>query len=163
MTVSNTTNKNLLLVAMAITMALVVAGIAATDASAHDRKGGRGAGTEMRFENLDADKNGQVTFAEFQARMLERFAAADADNDNLVTVAEAEEAIGNRGRGRGGRAAEMIIRVFDIDGDDAVSLEELNNRQAKMFSLADRDDSGFVTEDELPNRRFAAMRRGGNL
>jgi Ca2+-binding EF-hand superfamily protein len=38
----------------------------------------------------DADKDGVVTKAEFQARALKMFAKADADNDGTVTKAERE-------------------------------------------------------------------------
>jgi len=117
-----------------------------------DERGPRGA---ERFERLDADSSGSVTFAEFSAPMLERFNEADADDNGVVTAEEIAAALEGR---RAERMAERMIERFDIDGDEQVSADELVNRQEKMFALMDRDDSGAVTEDELP-RRFA--RHGG--
>ncbi|MEL6921723.1 MAG: acid-shock protein [Pseudomonadota bacterium] len=142
--------KNRFALAALATIMLATGGIASADAK--DR--GRGDG-QARFERMDADSNGQVTLAEFQSRMLERFADADADGDNIVTRAELEDVISGR---RGERMVRGLMGMFDIDRDDQVTLEELGNRQEKLFALADFDDSGFITEEELPMQRFAGGR-----
>ena len=54
------------------------------------RHGGFGHG----MARADADNDGVVTKAEFQARALERFAKADANNDGTVTQAAREAARG---------------------------------------------------------------------
>jgi Ca2+-binding EF-hand superfamily protein len=54
------------------------------------RHGGFGHG----MARADANNDGVVTKAEFQARALERFAKADANNDGTVTKAEREAARG---------------------------------------------------------------------
>jgi len=141
---------NIALLATAVTIA--GAGIALAD----DRGGQRG---EMRFERLDADSDGSVTFAEFSRPMMERFNEADADGDGAVDVTELEEALEGR---RAERRAGRMIERFDIDGDERVSADEIVNRQEKMFALMDRDDSGAVTEDELPRRFAGGKRRGDN-
>ena len=142
-----TTFRKTTIALMAVAVTLTGAGYALAD-----ERGPRGA---ERFERLDADSSGSVTFAEFSAPMMERFNRADADDDGVVSAEEIAAAIEGR---RAERMAERLIERFDIDGDDQVSADELVNRQEKMFALMDRDDSGAVTEDELP-RRFA--RHGG--
>ncbi|MEM9999581.1 MAG: calcium-binding protein, partial [Pseudomonadota bacterium] len=72
----NTLKKNRFALAALATILVATTGIASADARDRDRMGG-----QERFETMDADGNGQVTFAEFQARMLERFTEIDADND----------------------------------------------------------------------------------
>ncbi|MEO0544360.1 MAG: hypothetical protein AAFY99_11125 [Pseudomonadota bacterium] len=146
----NYLKKNRFALAALATIVLATTGIASAEAKNRDRDGGA-----ARFEQMDANNDGQVTFAEFQTLMLERFAEVDTDDDNLVTQAEIEEVADGR---RGGRMVRGLIAMFDINQDEQVSLEELNNRQQKLFALADFDDSGFITEDELPRERFAGMR-----
>lgn len=136
--------------AMFVLMASVVTITGVSFALADDR-GGRGERAEQRFERLDTDSSGGVTFIEFQAPMLERFNEADADDNGLISAEEITEALDSR---RAERAANRMIDRFDIDGDEQVSADELMRMQEKMFALADRDDSGEVTQDELP-RRFA--------
>jgi Ca2+-binding EF-hand superfamily protein len=141
-----------------INIALLAAVVTVTGAGialADDRGGKRG---EMRFERLDADSDGSVTFAEFSRPMMERFNEADADGDGTISAAELEEALESR---RAERRASHMIERFDIDGDERVSADEIVNRQEKMFALMDRDDSGVITEDELP-RRFAGGKRRGD-
>ncbi|MEM1375934.1 MAG: EF-hand domain-containing protein [Pseudomonadota bacterium] len=146
-----TLKKNRLAVAALATIVLATGGI--SSASARDRDNG-----QARFERIDVDGNGQVTLAEFQSRMLERFSEADANNDGLVTKAELEEVMDGR---RAERRIRGLLGMFDINRDEQVSLDELNNRQQKMFALADLDDSGFVTEEEMPMQRFAGGRGFG--
>ncbi|MEO1747745.1 MAG: hypothetical protein AAFR27_03845 [Pseudomonadota bacterium] len=145
----NVLKKNHLALAALATIVLATSGMASAEAKNRDRDGG------VRFEQMDADGDGQVTFAEFQTRMLERFSEVDSDDDNIVTQTEIEAVTDDR---RMRRMARGLIAMFDINQDEQVSLEELNNRQQKLFALADFDDSGSITEEELPRERFAGMR-----
>ncbi len=153
-----TTTKTAL-VAIAVTIG--AAGIATAYAADGKRAGGmRGDGprAEMRFERIDADGDGAVTFTEFFQPMAERFAEADADANGLVTFEEIVEAADNR---RAARMAGRMISRFDVNGDGQLAIDEIESRQQKQFALLDFDESGSVTEDELP-RRFAGGHRGGH-
>lgn len=137
-----------------VLLAGIVTATAATYAFADKRGGDRGDRAErmeQRFERLDTDSSGGVTFVEFSAPMLDRFNQADANDDGFVTAAEIEQALDGR---RAERMADRMVQRFDIDGDEQVSADELQRMQEKVFALADRDDSGEVTAEELP-RRFA--------
>jgi hypothetical protein len=60
------------------------------DGMGHMGHGGRGM---MMSKMADADKNGQVTAAEFTAAALTRFDQADANKDGTVTVEERKAAM----------------------------------------------------------------------
>ncbi|WP_306118110.1 MULTISPECIES: acid-shock protein [unclassified Roseitalea] len=147
-----------------VALALAVSAGATATAFADDRghgwgmRGGPGERGQMRFERIDADRDGAVTFDEFSRPMLERFEDADLNADGFVTAEEIVEAMDRR---RAERFADRMVWRFDIDGDDKVAVDELQNRQQKMFALMDFDDSGEVTEDELPHRFARGDRRHG--
>lgn len=79
----------------------------------------------------------------------------DRDGDKLLTIEEFE--MPRRGRDRG------PLAVADTDGDGNVSRDEfqahVDERAAQMaerFDLADLNDDGFLTEDEI---RLSMFRR----
>ena len=57
-------------------------------------RGGMHGGFGHGMAKADANNDGVITKAEFQAKALERFAKADANNDGIVTKAEREDARG---------------------------------------------------------------------
>jgi Ca2+-binding EF-hand superfamily protein len=137
---------------------LTLAGIAGTSAYAADNEQGRHdprAGM-MRFDRLDADQSGDVTFEEFSAALKSRIGDADKDHDGKMTVAEIASEIE---RMRTERMAKRIVERFDSDGDGMLTAAEIESRQKKMFALLDRNDDGKVVKDEMPRGKF----RHGNL
>lgn len=141
-----------------VLLAGIVTATGATYAFADRRGGDRAERMEQRFEQLDADSSGGVTFVEFSAPMLERFNEADANDDGQITAAEIQETIDG---GRAERMASRMIERFDIDGDEQVSADELSRLQEKLFALVDRDDSGEISAEELPRRFAGGFGRGG--
>jgi Ca2+-binding EF-hand superfamily protein len=137
---------------------LTLAGVMATAAYAAedqpDRHGPR-AGM-MRFDRLDADQSGDVTFEEFSAALKSRIGDADKDHDGKMTLGEIASEIE---RMRAERMAERIVERFDTDGDGMLTAAEIESRQKKMFALLDRNDDGKVEKDEMPRGKF----RHGNL
>ena len=113
-------------------------------------------GPAMRFDRLDADQSGDVTFEEFSAAMQSRIGDADKDGDGKMTVAEIASEIE---RMRTERMARRIVERFDTDGDGMLTAAEIELRQKKMFALLDRNDDGKVEKDEMPRGKF----RDGNL
>jgi Ca2+-binding EF-hand superfamily protein len=130
---------------------LAVAGASTGIASAEDqpRADKRGHGSAMRFERVDTDSSGDISFEEFAAVIMNRIGTADADNDGKMTVAEIADEIQ---RMRSQRMAERIVQRFDTDGDGMLTVVEIQNRQRKMFALLDRNDDGRITLEEMPNR-----------
>lgn len=128
-------------------VAFMAVAATATAAQAADRSERRAENAGKRFERLDADKSGDVTFEEFAAAMNTRVTGADADNDGKITVAELA---GRIERMRAERMARRIIERMDADGDGALTVDEVSARQKKMFAMLDRNDDGKVVKDEMP-------------
>jgi hypothetical protein len=131
---------------------LAFAGTAGSLAIAADRADGHGKWRQgaMRFDRLDKDSNGDVTFDEFSAAMANRITEADADHDGKLTVAELAAEIEKM---RAQRMARRMIARFDTDGDGVLTKAEVESRQKKMFALLDRNDDGKIEKSEQPRRR----------
>ena len=130
-------------------MAAAFIALAATASAvqAADRSERRGDHAAKRFERMDADKSGDVTFEEFSAAMGKRVTDADADGDGKITVAELADHIE---RMRAQRAAQRIIDRLDANGDGVLTKEEIESRQKKRFALLDRNDDGKIERQEMP-------------
>jgi Ca2+-binding EF-hand superfamily protein len=114
--------------------------------------------TMMRFERMDVDDSGDVTFEEFTAMFKSRIGDADANKDGKMTVEEIATQIE---RMRAERMARRLIERFDIDGDGALTAAEVESRQKKMFALMDRNDDGKIEKDEMPRHGGRWGRRWG--
>ncbi|TCD14142.1 EF-hand domain-containing protein [Oricola cellulosilytica] len=153
------TRSRILILLTGLTVSAGSLGAAYADDGArwdHGMNRGGGHGMESMFERADTDNDGTVTADEFIAAGSERFAAADADNDGNITAEEMADAML---RERLQRRAGRMIERFDSNEDGSVSLAEIEDRQRKMFALADRDNSGAIEEDEL---RKHGVGRGGH-
>lgn len=102
----------------------------------------------QRFERMDADDSGSISFEEFAAALNGRsgLTGADADGDGTLTV---EEIAAELQRQHFRRQAERMIRRLDADGDGKLTTAEIESRQRKMYALMDRDDSGAIEPDEM--------------
>jgi Ca2+-binding EF-hand superfamily protein len=121
-----------------------------------DGPGGPGGRHGMRFDRLDTDQSGDVTFEEFSAALKSRMGDADANHDGRMTVDEIAAAIEKM---RAERMARRIVDRFDTNGDGVLTADEISSRQKKMFALLDRNDDGKIEKDEMPRRHFG---RWGN-
>ena len=125
-----------------------------------DMRGGQRGGMdrEQMFDRADADDSGDVTYEEFAAAFGGRFTSADADKNGELTVGEVADGIQ---RMMAERMAARVIERFDANSDGKLTVAEIESQQKKMFALADRDDDGKVTKEELQRRSgFDGQRRG---
>ena len=136
-----------------LAFAALVAGsfsIVAT-AGPRDRGQGRQAGGLLHaFERIDADADGVVTRAEFDAELAARQAGLDGNNDRAVTF---EEARAFRAAQREVRARERFARL-DRDGNGVVTTNEISANKLRLFTFLDRNEDGAVEINELPRRRM---------
>lgn len=127
----------------ALTLAIVIGGV--TDASARKGPGM----SDISFETLDTDGNGELTQAEMEAHRAARFATLDADGDGAVTVEELEAHMATKA---GRNAARMMDRL-DKDEDGKLTEAEMQPRKrrdgSKMFSRLDSDGNGSLSKEEF--------------
>jgi Ca2+-binding EF-hand superfamily protein len=121
-------------------------------------RGDRGPGA--LFTQVDADKDGKVTWDEAWGFVQQRFTAADPDRDGSLTQQE----MANFRMGPGGRRPEgghghgqnrerhvgMMFRAIDANRDGLVTLEEVRPMAEARFRAFDANGDSTVTRDEIP-------------
>jgi len=137
--------------ALIISTAALATGLLSVAALAQGRMhGGPGFG-QISFEQLDADKSGEISRDEMQNIARQRFDLTDANADGLLSKAEIAEHIR---QGAEDRAARMVGHM-DADGDGSIGFDEMNGRRdpGRMFSRMDADDNGGISESEFNEAR----------
>jgi Ca2+-binding EF-hand superfamily protein len=125
-------------------------------AYAHDWHHGGGEPSEhadQKFKELDANGDGVVTWAEFNAMAEQHFAEADADKNGLISYEESLKAHEARhgadgdqdGKGRHEGGKDGMFFMMDIDNDGMVSREEVSVLTSRMFRDMDANGDGKVT------------------
>jgi len=143
-------------VAVIVAVSIAAAGTSALAFGKMRGEGERGSRGEMRFEQLDADKDGKLSRTELEAGPAARFASTDVNKDGKITADEVTADGHKRAEKRFGK---MLARL-DADKDGALSLEELKGgeRHAQMFDRLDADKDGFVSKDEMRKMRKMGKR-----
>ncbi|PTE13531.1 hypothetical protein C5F44_13330 [Fuscovulum blasticum DSM 2131] len=138
------------------TTALLAMTAAAQETPAPDAKPAAApdAKAPVMFENFDAmdtDKDGKVTQAEIDAWRAARFAEADADKDGFLSKEELVAMRLKEIEARMMKGAERMVGKLDADKDGKLSPAELpaSRMDGRVFDLADADNDGSVTKEEL--------------
>ncbi|HEX6376758.1 MAG TPA: EF-hand domain-containing protein [Allosphingosinicella sp.] len=111
----------------------------------------RGERRERLFERLDADRNGAISRAEFDARPALRGDRGERRGQRFA-----------RRGGRGGMAGRFGGRAFaamDLDRDGRVALAEASRAALARFDRIDADRDGTVNAQERQAARAAARER----
>lgn len=121
-------------------------------------------------QNMPEDPYGDatVTRAEAEARIGERFAELDTDKDGTLTAAEfsaGRQGSGRRGGGLGGGGlAGGGMGRLDADGDGKLAKSEYVGSMLSRFDRLDANQDGQLTKaerDEARARMMERMREGG--
>lgn len=118
----------------------------------------------MMIAACDLDRDGRTTAGELQACVERSFAAIDSAHKGSLGYIEfadwAERWLGDR------NALPSPFEV-DSDGDNRITVAELNAKMAQIFRRLDRDHDGAVTRAEcltiravLPNPASGKRKRG---
>ena len=111
----------------------------------------------MAIAACDADGDGRTSRAELNAGLQRSFALVDTGHaGKLRPIAYADWAT----RFLGSANALPSALEADSDGDDAVSLPELQAAFGRVFDRLDKDRDGFVTRPELLTVRSGLFDRG---
>ena len=147
---------------MALTIGLLAASIAVAQ-QAGPRKG-EGRDPEARaaaFAASDANRDGKLSMAEFQAartqKLAEQFASMDANRDGGLTQDEMREAVREHKHMRSARKHQAMAmreqaRALDSNGDKALSRAEIGNKIPKLvenFDAIDLDNDGTLNRQEM--------------
>ncbi len=114
-------------------------------------QGGRGGGMFARY---DADHDGKVSLAEYEAGRMMQFKRMDADNNGALSFAEIDAASAAAAQ-RGGPMADMMkarndaLKAADTNGDQSISADEFKAFVDAEFKKMDANNDGFLTEDEM--------------
>ena len=114
------------------------------------------------FTEADANRDGLLTLAEFQAarsrKLAEQFQRMDVNRDGTLTSEEMSQA---RQHMRSSRGHEGM-KALDRDGDQALSRAEIGDRMPRLsenFDSIDLDDDGRLDRNELRAGREAMRNR----
>lgn len=119
----------------------------------------RGERRERRFEQLDANNDGVISRAEFEAS---RAVLGGDRSERLATGAEWRGRRFDRRGGRGGMMAGFGGRAFammDLDRDGRVALAEAQRAALQRFDRVDSNRDGRISVDERQAARAAFRER----
>ena len=116
-------------------------------------------GTPEDIEKLDANHDGAVTAAEFEAGALDHWAKCDANHDGKATMDEMKAQM----------AAMMakhepdMFAKSDANGDGVLEKTELAKMPAPMFKKLDTDKNGTLSPAEMAKHPDAHGKAAGGM
>lgn len=106
-----------------------------------------------KMSKMDTDGDGAVSSAEHAAGAKKMFAEMDANKDGQVTAAEMDARWAAKANKDGKDHMKMSsadkIKEIDTDGDGRISAAEHAAGSQKMFAKMDADGDGKVTSAEM--------------
>lgn len=118
-----------------------------------EQMGPRG-GFLSRLLEYDLDGDGKLAKSELPEPMQARFERIDQNGDGFIDESDRPTGGGPGGPGgRGPGAFAERLKQLDADGDGRLSREEAPERMQRFFDRMDRNQDGYVDEDEVGRPR----------
>ena len=148
---------------------MAVSFFASAQSQTNDRKAHKQAKAQERFQTLDANRDGKLSYAELQnnPKHRERFDKADLNRDGGLSQDELKQAHQEKKQQRQERrakgrekmqAARQKMQALDTNKDQAFTRAELGNELPKLsenFSIIDGNNDGRITREEIKIARMA--------
>ncbi|MEO6173267.1 MAG: hypothetical protein ABIP02_09130 [Arenimonas sp.] len=149
--------------------AMAISMLATAQSQTTDRHAEMKAKAQERFEALDTNRDGKISYAEFQnnPKQRERFDKADVNRDGGLSQEEIRQVHEQRKQQRGERrakgrekmqAAREKLQSLDVNKDQALTRAEIGNEMPKLlehFDLIDGNNDGKITREEMRIARMA--------
>lgn len=137
---SKFTKSRTLIAAAALLTTLSIGATAAHAQSTQD--------VQKMLKQADANRDGQITWAEVEKLRASSFARLDRNNDGYIDGSDRPSLFG----GRFDEAMKTVSK-FDTNGDGRISKSEMMNAEAPAFIKADANGDKIVTSDEIKAMR----------
>ncbi|MGH8051371.1 MAG: EF-hand domain-containing protein [Arenimonas sp.] len=142
-------------------------------ATAQSQKADRGADMQAkaqeRFQSLDTNRDGKLSYAELQnnPKHRERFDKADLNRDGGLSQDELKQAHQQKRQQRNERRADFRekmqqgrekLKRLDTNNDQALTRAEIGSEMPKLadnFSIIDGNNDGKITREEMRIARMA--------
>jgi len=142
---------------------------AAAQSQTTDRKAQMQAKAQERFQTLDANRDGKLSYVELQnnPKHRERFDKADLNHDGGLSQDEIKQGHQEKKRQRQERLAKghekmqavrQKMQALDVNKDQAFTRAELGSSMPKLtenFSIIDGNNDGKITREEMKIARMA--------
>ena len=134
---------------MKVFLIAAAAALSVTAANAHPGPGGGP-------PNPDADGDGKVSLTEFRASQSARqdrmFTRTDTNTDGKITKNEADAMAQRAQARRRGGAGGGVMRL-DLNNDGSVTQAEMAAMTRRRFEMADANQDGWLSKEEMPMMR----------
>ncbi|MEO0462405.1 MAG: EF-hand domain-containing protein [Pseudomonadota bacterium] len=140
-TVSFATHRAFVLAALGVPLVILGAGSAAAQSADE---------VEALLKQADANRDGQVTWAEVVELRTKMFSRLDRNGDGYADKSDRPRMFGSKFDQAMTKAAR-----FDADGDGRISKAEMIEAEAPAFTKADANGDKIVTTDEISAARSA--------
>ena len=107
-------------------------------------------GPRLKFEELDANQDGELTKDEMKAHRKTQFMKMDTDNDGQVSEAELRAGMSERAEKKMERRIGYMMDRHDTNNDGKLSADEFEPRKGgRMFDRIDSDGNGTISRVEF--------------
>ena len=111
---------------------------------------GRGAMLAEKFDAIDTDKDGKLSYAELEAHRKAEFDAADTNKDGALSADELSARALARFQEKLADRTQAMLDNMDNDGNGSLSEDEMGEGPGmRNFARIDADNDGFVTKEEI--------------